>query len=208
MSHAKYKKYKTYEEAQKHADATTSSPDPSEAIAKTGMNCDSLPRTNHNEQPETPDEDPVSSPRTNGNGQFVPPNEDPLSLPRTNDNRQPETPDEDSLSSTLTDRNGQPVPPDENPSSSNCVTVYATALRVRYDTNVERIRYGVYFGSDDPNNTSELLRRNGTVKRAKMTAVLHAMRIAVERKMISNNGGLHIYTDSSVSHIASMLFAF
>lgn len=59
-----------------------------------------------------------------------------------------------------------------------------------------RAGYGVFFGANSEFNVSERLSGRPTNQRAEMTAVLVAMRVAIENGLVSPQKGLIIFTDS------------
>lgn len=78
----------------------------------------------------------------------------------------------------------------------NSLIVYTDGACSSNGQSGARAGYGVYFGADDRNNVAERLAGRATNQRAEMTAVLVAMRVAYERKLVSAQKGLTIFTDS------------
>lgn len=79
------------------------------------------------------------------------------------------------------------------------LTVYTDGACTNNGQWGARAGYGVFFGSNDPNNISEpLMGKIQTNQRAEMTAVVYAMRTAFKEKLVSSDMSLRIYTDSSV----------
>lgn len=81
--------------------------------------------------------------------------------------------------------------------AENALKVYTDGACSGNGKKSARAGYGVFFGESCEYNVSERLPGRPTNQRAEMTAVLVAMRVAHEKKLVSASKGLLIFTDSS-----------